>query len=326
MGYLKSLEQFKSMDLIQMRPLGFLENILDRQLVNKTSVDNGEGWSERNQCPICKKENSEYQFSKFEFDLVKCKECNTAYFNVIPNNTNDVYSAPQALDHSKAGYLINKDYRKIRFAEERINLIEEYIDKTINGISILDVGCGTGWFLETAKEKGAACYGLELGEQLAQFTSERLEIPIWNCELEELKTDKKFDVITMFDLIEHVKDPVRLIACAKSLLTEKGIILIFTPQFDSAAIQIMKEKSNLIMPAEHLSYFTEETVQYLAKVTDMEIKYYATKGIDLGDLKGLADFEGDFEKSKYFIEMYDILQPSIDASGNGNHLRAILSK
>lgn len=324
MAYTQSKEEFVTMNLDEMRKKGFLEGILERQKTNKGYVDLGEGWKNRDYCPICESKNKTYQFTKFEMDLYKCDECNTGFFEKVPVNTNDIYSAPKALNFYKEGYLNNKDYRMIRFAKERVDLINKYVNKKFEDLSILDVGCGTGWFLEAAKLEGAECFGLELGKDLAKFTSNRLDIKVWDCDLLELEVEQKFDVITMFDLIEHIEKPVELISKAKEFLEKDGFILIFTPQFDSVAIQTLKEYSNLVMPAEHLSYFTYETMLKLAELTDMEMSYYQTKGIDLGDLKGYADYVGDYDKSQFYQENYDLLQPTIDASNSGNHLRAIL--
>jgi 2-polyprenyl-3-methyl-5-hydroxy-6-metoxy-1,4-benzoquinol methylase len=128
----------------------------------------------------------------------------------------------------------------------------------------------------------------------------------------------------MFDLIEHVISPVELIKSAKKMLKPDGIILVFTPQYDSVAIQEMKEYSNLIMPAEHLSYFTKTTVEKLTELTNMELVYYVTKGIDIGDLKSFYDYRMDVEKATVMNKMYDVLQPSIDQAGTGNHMRFII--
>lgn len=327
MSYEQSKKEFLSIDLSEMRPSGFLQTILNRQENNSKTVTSKHGWEIRGNCPLCKSLNREYQFEKFDIDLFQCIDCGTAYFDKIPQNPDDIYSAPHALGDAKKGYLENKDYRKIRFAEERIDLIKSNLTEgDTKGLNILDVGCGTGWFLEVAKEKGFNSFGLELGRELAKFTSERLDIPVWNCELKDLKTETKFDVITMFDLIEHVKDPAELILAAKQHLSNNGIIVIFTPHFDSLAIKVMKAESNLIMPAEHLSYFTEGSIKSLSALSGMELIYFKTKGIDVGDLKSYYEFKGELELKKACENLYDIIQPVIDASESGNHLRAILRK
>ncbi|MGE7110294.1 class I SAM-dependent methyltransferase [Lysinibacillus sp. NPDC047702] len=326
MNYKDKQSTFISMDLKEMRPEGFLNTILDRQLNNIRAVDSGSGWKTRELCPLCKSTKKTFQFTKYDFELNQCNDCEIAFFNKIPVNTNDLYSAPHAIEYAQEAYLSNVDYRKVRFAEERVKMIEENLGKNISNLNILDVGCGTGWFLEVAKEHGANCSGLELGEELARFTSERIGIPVWNCDLKNLNVDEKYDVITMFDLIEHVEDPLDLVKVAKGLLKEEGIILIFTPQFDSVAIQTMKDKSNLVMPAEHLSYFNEKSVEVLAELSDMDLNYFETKGIDLGDLKAFYEYSNQPNLAESCETLYDIIQPCIDESKSGNHLRAILKK
>lgn len=326
MSYTGSMEQFITMDLNEMRPEGFLQNILQRQKNNINTVNINNGWKKRECCPVCKSSEKQFKFTKFGFDLYQCIECSTGFFSQVPVNTNDIYSASYTLGDAKQAYLNNKDYRKIRFALERVQLIENHLSGTIQGRNILDVGCGTGWFLEVAKENGANCYGVELGKDLANYTSENLGIKVWNCDLGQVKTNTGFDVITMFDLIEHVENPYLLIEGAKRLLNEDGFIVIFTPQFDSLGIQMMKENSNLIMPAEHLSYFTEKSVEKLAELSEMKVIYYATKGIDLGDLKSFYEFKKDSKMADSCASLYNIVQPFIDSSKSGNHLRAILKK
>ncbi len=69
----------------------------------------------------------------------------------------------------------------------------------------------------------------------------------------------------MFDLIEHVGDPVQLVLDCKKLLAPSGIMLIFTPNFDSLAIHGRREKSNLVSPAEHLTFLRGNPVRKLLR-------------------------------------------------------------
>lgn len=324
MGYKRAVLDFITMDLNEMRAKDFLSNELEWQKTGVNSVNNKNGWVSREECPLCKSQKKTYQFSKLGFNLFECDDCKTAFFDRIPKVANDVYSSEAATQIAKTAYLSNKDYRRIRFAKERVAMLERYSGKPVSQTKILDVGCGTGWFLEYAQEQGATCYGVELGTDLASYTAEYLGITVWNCDLTELDTTERFDVITMFDLIEHVEDPIQLINSAQKLLTTEGVIIVFTPHYDSVAIQIAKEHSNLVAPAEHLSYFTKQSVLKLAEMCNMQIKFYTTKGIDVGDLKAFYDYLGQHDKADYLAEMYDILQPVIDKSESGNHMRFVL--
>ncbi len=147
-----------------------------------------------------------------------------------------------------------------------------------------------------------------------------------NLPIDKLSTSIKYDVITMFDLIEHVPDPLKLIMNCCSLLNDKGIIVIFTPNFDSLSVHITKEFSNIISPPAHLIYFNEKTVHLLSEESGLKLIYYRTCGIDLGDLKSYYEWNGEYNLASSCNELYNIIQPVIDESGAGNHMRFILGK
>ena len=323
MGAENAFSRFTNIDLAEMRKPGFLSKMTDKAKGWVDKVNNGHGWQDVLQCPVCNFFDRTFEFSKFDVDIMRCANCGLRYTNKIPNDISDIYS--EYLNVSLDYYASNADYRKDRFAKERVELINNYTGSDCKK-RILDIGCGTGWFLDYAQGEGYDVFGQEFSAPLAAWTTKNLGIPVYNCAVEEINEKNKFDVITMFDLIEHVVDPVLLIKNCKRLLNTDGIILIFTPNFDSLAISIQKELSNLIIPGEHLTYFTKSSVEHLAKVTDMDLGYYVTCGIDMGDLKSFYELQGDFQIADACSYFYDKIQPFIDASQSGNHMRFILQK
>lgn len=323
MGYQDCLKRFRSIDLNEMRPPGFLEKMTRLSKEKHGKVSQKHGWQNVDCCPVCFSPERSKEFSKFEIAIVCCKECTLRYTAQIPVSTNDVYSNKDYLPSAIEIYMKNVSYRKTRFGKERMGLISQLIGD-VQGKRLLDIGCGTGWFLEVAKESGFDVYGQELGKELAQWASERLGNVIYNKPASKISTMTTFDVITMFDLLEHVPSPLQLILDCKNLLNKSGIIVVFTPNFDSLSIHVMKEHSNLIVPAEHLTYFNKKSVEFLAKKTKLDLSYYRTCGIDLGDLKSFYEFLGDRHSSLVCNQLYDVIQPLADASGAGNHLRFVL--
>lgn len=325
MGYKRSISDFKSIDLKQMRPKGFLErvNCSIKEKVKKVKQKHGMKTVEK--CPVCSSKEFHVEFSKFDIDIVCCDFCSLRYSKKIPVNAEDIYSDSEYLPSSINVYIKNAAFRKERFAKERIELISKYI-QPLNGKRLLDIGCGTGWFLEVAREYGFEIFGQELGKELADWSSDRLGIRIFKGPISDIQISNTFDVITMFDLLEHVENPLQLIFDCKRILNDKGIILVFTPNFDSLAIDVMKEHSNLISPVGHLTYFSEKSVTFLSQNSGMNLIYFKTKGIDLGDVKSYYEYIGECELERACEKLYDTLQPLVDESGAGNHLRFILSK
>ena len=322
MSYKEIIENFSPIDLEEMRKKGFLEENRNYFKKNFQKVEENNNWKEIKECPLCKSDKKTIEFSKFDVKIFCCNDCNLRYSEKIPNNTGDIYDEGEFLTESIDNYVKNVEYRKERFGKERVNLIKSFVKE--KNAKLLDVGCGVGWFLEVAKESGFEIYGQDIGKELTEWASKRLGAKIWNKHINELNTEIKFDVITLFDVIEHVEDPLQLLNNCKKLLTKEGIIIIFTPNFDSLSIYITKEDSNLISFPEHLVYFSEKPVKILSDKLNMELVYYKTYGLDLGDLKSYYEWKGEDEIAKLYGKIYPFIQPIVDASGAANHIRFIL--
>lgn len=325
MSYTESLTTFQTIDLDQMRPSGFLDEMTELIRKKHALVASKHGWKNVSACPVCENENREDEFEKFDVPVVRCISCSLRYAARIPVNTEDIYSDESYLPVARERYLENVAYRKERFGKERLRLITEQLG-ALSGKRLLDIGCGTGWFLEVAKEAGMEVAGQEIGKELGAWTSERLGVPVFTSSLENVARGSGFDVITMFDLLEHVEDPVALVLACKKLLRPNGIVVIFTPNFDSVALDIMKEESNLVCPTDHLTYFTQKSVIHLAARAGLSLVYYRTCGIDMGDIKSYFESKGKPHLSEACAELYDKLQPVIDQAGAGNHMRFILKR
>jgi 2-polyprenyl-3-methyl-5-hydroxy-6-metoxy-1,4-benzoquinol methylase len=111
----------------------------------------------------------------------------------------------------------------------------------ISSGKVLDVGCTTGFFLEAAEQLGYVPYGIELSEYSSLLAKKKFgESSIFNGRLEEYDFEQSmFDVITMFDLIEHVRIPTQTLAEAANLLKPEGIIMITTPNNKSLSNTLM---------------------------------------------------------------------------------------
>jgi 2-polyprenyl-3-methyl-5-hydroxy-6-metoxy-1,4-benzoquinol methylase len=323
MGYQKLLSEFKTVDLDDMRKPGFLETLHKSSLRAYEKVSQNSGFKDRSKCPICNSTQNSKEFTKHGIDVVCCKKCTARYVTKVPVNLGEIYSDNVYLPRMQKGYLDNGAYRKARFYKERIGLILQHTRKKKN-MRLLDVGCGTGGFLDAAKGEGFEVYGQDLGKDLAEWTRKRLGIQVFDMPIERIPKSLKFDVITLFDVLEHVTHPPQFILELKKHLNKNGIILIYVPHFDSLSSHVMRDESNHVTPCEHLTYFTEDSIRTLAKRTNFSVEYFRTCGIDLGDLKSYYEWKGDKALALACAKLYDVIQPVIDGANAGNHLRCIL--
>ena len=320
--YSKILQNFKTIDIDKIRPSGFLKRETEWAKIACENVVKGSGFTATQSCSICTNNKYSIELNKFNIDIYGCKECGHRYSSKIPNNVEDVYSDKDYLPEMIEAVDKESDYRIERFGNERYELIKKFA----KGNKLLDIGCGVGHYLQVAIKNNFEAYGQELGKDLAKWTRDHLGITVYDEPIDKIKTDIQFNVITIFDVIEHVIDPIQFISDAKRLLAKDGIMLILTPNFDSVAITMMKEKWQVICPPTHLQYFTHNSVKKLAERVGMDLVHIQTNGIDLGDLKAYYDLLGDESKAKMCSDFYNTLQPTIDASNAGNHFKFILQK
>lgn len=128
---------------------------------------------------------------------------------------------------------------------------------------ILDVGCGIGYFLDVAKLRGWEVYGTEYTDSAVKICKDK-GIIMHSGALDPLNYEpESFDVITSFEVIEHINTPNEEIARIYSLLRKGGYFYVTTPNFNSLLRYYLGPKYNVIGWPEHLSYYTPKTLTSL---------------------------------------------------------------
>lgn len=298
-----------------MRPKGFHASIKKNLKKCIDRVSKNSGWKKRNFCPICKSRKSFLWLKKLELPIYFCQNCTSKYTGVIPKNIKDVYDNKAQFNFHLKSYEKNRKYRVKRFGRERVNLITKFKKKG----ELLDIGCGDGWFFEAAMKKFNVS-GIEENIQLCEFVKEKLKIDVFHS----LKNLKKnfFDVITLFDVIEHVEHPIEFLNQISNFLKKGGVILIFTPNSDSLGFHFLKEKNNLIIPPYHLTYFNLKSFEYLPK--KFQVIYKKTFGMDFFDIFA-------YQRDAYKIppssnNEVNKHQKILDKLNFSNHVRVVLRK
>jgi len=168
-------------------------------------------------CNIC---NSNDTITLFEYELgrvVRCKKCGLIYKN--PRLTEDEFnkileSAPQQ---------INVDVCSSK--EELFSNFLKKIEKIKNKGKILDVGCGSGYFLKLAKDLGWEVYGTEVNPHLIKFAKDEFGINIEKKTLKDFE-EEKFDVVTMLEVIDLLRNPKEELKEVRRILKKDGLVFI----------------------------------------------------------------------------------------------------
>ena len=149
--------------------------------------------------------------------VVRCKDCNLEFVNPLPsveemkNNYQKEMTGSDNESGIHSNYILERQKRIKSYSKlynSRLNLIENlYPQKG----TLLDIGCGAGFFLNCAKERGWDCHGLEILPEYIKYARENFALE--NIRLESLDDSlsfepNTFDVITLWDLIEHLRNPL----------------------------------------------------------------------------------------------------------------------
>jgi 2-polyprenyl-6-hydroxyphenyl methylase/3-demethylubiquinone-9 3-methyltransferase len=159
-----------------------------------------------------------------------CKECGSHYIDYL----DPIERIEQTIEPLNLDVLVKVQHYDFQDRHAKhIDLIQQL--REIKGLSVLDIGCGGGMFLSLLKQKGADVCGLELSES-ALLYARSCGLTVHNYPIEhefwQSQYTQKFDIVTMWDVIEHVNFPYDMLKAAASLLKSGGLICISTPSRD----------------------------------------------------------------------------------------------
>jgi len=129
---------------------------------------------------------------------------------------------------------------------------------------LLDVGCAMGGFLAAARERGYEVAGVETSECAARHAAQVLGLPVANCDLIEagLEADH-YDVVTFWDVLEHVDDPAGVLREAHRILRRGGLLALSTADAGALWARALGRRWQLLTPPQHLFYFTVHSLSDL---------------------------------------------------------------
>lgn len=194
------------------------------------------------------------------YTYVKCTECGLVFMNPHPslqeiiNYYPDEYE-PYRVSHSRIANLLS-----LHSSWKRYRFIKPYK----NSGKLLDIGCSTGTFLNYLKHKGGwDVYGVEMNENAAKIGLEKgINIKIGHFEQVEFDP-QSFDVVTLWDVLEHMYDPITVLNKIHQLLKPGGILVIRVPNMDSIDAKIFKKYWAGLDAPRHLYVFTKFTLHKL---------------------------------------------------------------
>ena len=139
--------------------------------------------------------------------------------------------------------------------------------------------------------------------------------------------DNKVDVITLFDVIEHVENPLKLLENAYEHLNEDGMLLVYTPNHKSLEFEVLGTNNTQYFPSDHLFIMSSDTVRYLASRIDTRLSLLETKGTDIFDILAYdRDINGMEINTSILKKDVNVIQNYINIANYANHMRFIFKR
>jgi 2-polyprenyl-3-methyl-5-hydroxy-6-metoxy-1,4-benzoquinol methylase len=222
-------------------------------------------------CLICQSPNIALYGKYLHNGLLKCNDCGFLFAQQIP-------TIEELIAHYD-GYGRNDFLSPITI--NRYNEILDSFEPYRKTNKLLDVGCGIGFFLEVAKQRGWDVYGTEYTDEAIKICKEKG----FTMHKGSLDTDnypiESFDIITSFEVMEHINNPVEEVNRFNKLLRKGGLFYFTTPNFNAIERIYLKEYYSVVSYPEHLSYYTKRTAKQLLENNGFKELKMTTTGFSI---------------------------------------------
>jgi SAM-dependent methyltransferase len=176
-----------------------------------------------------------------------------------------------------ANYLANRDAKTSDY-EWRLRTICANNNISQPG-SCLEIGCAFGLFLNVAKHRGWKVKGIELSEHSAAYAREHfgLEVSSRPGTLQEIP-EQSCDLVVMWDVIEHLKDPLKTLTEIRRVLNPSGLLVLSTGDIGSLGAKLYGSRWHLIAPPYHLFYFDRCTIRNMLAEAGFNVSDISSDG------------------------------------------------
>jgi 2-polyprenyl-3-methyl-5-hydroxy-6-metoxy-1,4-benzoquinol methylase len=224
-------------------------------------------------CIACDKNSPHvFRFKVNGCEIWQCERCGLGRAETSTFDPKSYYTADYFSGRCGDGY---SDYRGAEpvLRREFARSID-FIHRFIRSGRLLDLGCAYGFFLKEARCYFAV-FGIELAEHAAASCRETgLNVLSGVANESNMERIGEVDVITMFDVIEHLPQPREVLALCYRYLKPGGIIVITTGDFASIAARWAGAKWRLMTPPQHLWYFTKESLYKMSAQLGLSMEHF----------------------------------------------------
>ena len=215
-------------------------------------------------CVICECAEFRFLFERDRFRIEKCMSCELVQVTNMP--------APEEFPQVYDRAFFDEAYTGLETSDKAQRYVYLNFGNKLDQIErrigrrgkLLDVGCSFGFFLDAARQRGWSVEGVDISAYAASYARSHLNLSVQQAAVTEAQfPNQSFDVITMWEVIEHLPQPIQALQHLSRLLKDDGMMVYGTPNVDSYLTKIQGQRWRNWEPPAHLLYFSPVTMQRL---------------------------------------------------------------
>ncbi len=201
--------------------------------------------------------------------------------------------------------------------------------ESLKGKSVLDVGCGAGGMLIPFRERGAETLGCDIGGEEGFEYGRSQNLDLRSIEVEALVGKRKFDVINISHVLEHIPEPITFLRIIRSLMTDQGLLIIDVPGVRN--LRVYSGDFLRYLQNAHLTHFSAHTLSRVCEAAGLEMKYVDERVIGLATknedplLKPIWNRE-ECQKTLRYLETLERIRPMNILWEKGRRLKKFILK
>lgn len=243
----------------------------------------------------------------YEYTLYQCNNCKSRFFYFEEHDI-DIKSIYEKLAVKHIETPINFKIRKNFYWSRQVHRIEKILNREI--LSVLDVGCRTGDFLMHFSNN-IVREGVELSENSAEIARKR-GLVVYQDFVENINFDKRYDVVTCYAILEHLRNPLSFLDKIQSIIAPCGVLVIMIPTHECLKREIIDTvipiRWHMYSPPEHLNFFSRQFLDnYLAKKNFILADRYWTSGGMFNPVRNIPLANPVFGKVMALLDEYTLI-------------------
>ncbi|MEZ6194199.1 MAG: class I SAM-dependent methyltransferase [Planctomycetota bacterium] len=233
-------------------------------------------------CYMCKGEGGKLVLDDPPFQVLRCESCHFVYVTprVPDSHLHLIYQTQYFKSHCASNFGYSDYVRDKRGYLRTFQRKADIVARHKSSGDVLEVGSAAGFFLRAMKDRGFRVQGVEVSEYVSRFARDELGIEnVFNGRLEDANLPANhFDVVALWDVIEHLADPIAELVRIRGLMRPDGVLVIQTQNPEHWFAKMLGRKWQHFKQLEHVYHFSPETIRVALDRAGFEVVSLDNKG------------------------------------------------